>query len=318
MDKGYKNLNMAYPISSSHIYGFWEVVSIFVIRLRTVILYFIIFLTVCFTVHFYMAKPDSLPVHAENNDDTVILPILMYHGITEDPKRIGTFVISSQMLEADLKYIQMEGYHTVTIDEVIRYVKNGSPLPPKPIILTFDDGYYNNYCYGYPLLQKYNMKAVISPIGKYTDMYSEIDDKNPAYAHITWEEVREMMASGLVEFQNHSYDLHHQTDGRTGAKKKQGESLAAYGAFLESDLMIWQEKMQKNTGYTPTTFAYPFGGISEASFDILEKLGFQATLSCEEKMNLITKGNPECLQKLNRFLRSDSVSAEEILEKLKT
>ncbi len=260
-----------------------------------------------------MAKSESLPVHANSGKEEVFLPILMYHGITEEPKRIGTFVISAQMLEEDLKYIQKEGYQTVTMDEVIRYVKQGEPLPPKPIILTFDDGYYNNYCYAFPLLKKYDMKAVISPIGKYTDMYSEIEDRNPAYAHITWENIREMKASGLVEFQNHSYDLHHYTDGRSGAKKKQGESLAAYGKFLENDLMIWQEKMTMNTGYTPTTFAYPFGGISEASYEILEKMGFQATLSCEEKMNILSVGNSACLQKMNRFLRSDKVSAEKIL-----
>ncbi len=286
------------------------------IRLRTVVFYLMIFLVICFTLNFYMAKPDSLPVHAQKTEESVKLPIIMYHGITEDAKRIGTFVISVSMLKSDLEYLVEEGYQTVTVDDVIGYVKHEKPLPPKPIILTFDDGYYNNYCYAYPLLQQYQMKAVISPIGKYTDLYSEMEDKNPAYAHITWDEIREMMESGLVEIQNHSYDLHHQTNGRTGAKKKQGETLAAYGKFLESDLMIWQEKMEKNTGYTPTTFTYPFGGISEASYEILESLGFQASLSCEEKVNLITKGNPACLQKLNRFLRSDKKSVKEILENL--
>ncbi len=293
-----------------------EVVFIFVIRLRTVVLYLLVFLIISFTVQFYMTKSDSLPVHAQMGEGGVLLPILMYHGVTEDPKRIGTFVISSKMLEEDLSYIQKEGYQTVTVDEVIRFVKNGEPLPPKPIILTFDDGYYNNYCYAYPLLKKYNMKAVISPIGKYTDIYSESDNKNPAYAHITWDEIREMMASGLVEFQNHSYDLHQQAGGRTGAKKKNGETVAAYGKVLENDLMIWQEKMEENTGYSPTTFTYPFGGISEASYDILERLGFQASLSCEEKVNVILPGQDACLQKMNRFLRSNTKSAESILKGL--
>lgn len=288
------------------------------IRLRTVVLYLLVFLIISFTIQFYMTKPDSLPVHAEIEEGGVLLPILMYHGITEEPKRIGTFVISSRMLEEDLIYIQKKGFQTITIDDVIRFVKEEKPLPPKPIILTFDDGYYNNYCYAYPLLQKYNMKAVISPIGKYTDIYSETDDRNPAYAHITWDNIREMMASGLVEIQNHSYDLHQQAGGRTGAKKKNGESLAAYGKVLENDLMIWQEKMKENTGYLPTTFTYPFGGISEASYGILEQLGFQASLSCEERLNVIVPGRDECLQKMNRFLRSNKKSARDILSKVDT
>lgn len=266
--------------------------------------------------HYYILGHDSLPVQAEMDENSVMVPILMYHGITENEKRIGKFVISKDMFKKDLEYIQSEGYQTVTIDDIIRFVKNGEMLPERPVVITFDDGYYNNYCYAYPLLQEYGMKAVISPIGKYTDIYSENQDKNPEYAHITWEEIKEMMASGLIEIQNHSYDLHHNTGGRTGAKQKSGESQAAYGKFLENDLMIFQEKMTKNTGYTPTTFTYPYGGISEASFEILDKLGFQATLSCEEKPNIISAGKVECLQKLNRYLRSDKISAEDILKKV--
>lgn len=284
------------------------------IRLRTVVLFLLLFLIITFTLQFYMTKPDSLPVHALTEKDGILLPILMYHGVTENAKKVGTFVISAKMLEDDLRYIQEEGYQTVTMDEVIRFVKNEGELPPKPIMLTFDDGYYNNYCYAYPLLKKYNMKAVISPIGKYTDIYSESNDLNPVYSHITWDGIREMMASGLVEFQNHSYDLHQQTGGRTGAKKKKEETVAAYGKVLESDLMMWQEKMEENTGYSPTTFVYPFGGISEASHEILEELGFQATLSCEEKINVLTPGQHSCLKKMNRFLRSDKKSAESILK----
>lgn len=284
-----------------------------VIRLRTVILYLVALVVLCCTVHIYGMKSTSQPVVAEGSGEGISVPILMYHGVTEDQKKIGKYVISSKMLEKDLLYLQNMGYQTVTIDEIIRYVKEEGDLPKRPIVLTFDDGYYNNYCYAYPLLQKYQMKAVISPIGKYSDIYSENEDRNPAYAHITWDNIREMMASGLVEFQNHSYDLHYNTNGRVGAKKIAGETQAAYSQFLESDLLIFQEKMKKNTGYTPTTFTYPYGGISEASFEVLQRLGFEASLSCEEKMNFIVRGDTACLQRMKRFLRTPDIDAEKIL-----
>lgn len=287
---------------------------IFVLKIRTVVLYLAIIFAVCCTIHLYFTTPDILPV--SGTDEGIHLPILMYHGLTKDSSKIGKFVISQKMFEQDLQYLKENGYNTVTVDQVIDYVKCGEKLPEKPIILTFDDGYYNNYCYGFPLLKENNMKAVISPIGKYSDLYSESDDRNPAYAHIGWDEIKEMIESGLIEFQNHSYDLHHNTNGRTGAKKKTGESLAAYGKFLEDDLMIFQEKMRENTGYTPTTFTYPYGGISEASYEILERLGFQASLSCEEKINIIKQGDLSCLRKMNRYLRSDRRSAKDILEQL--
>lgn len=279
------------------------------------LLYLFILLVLCSCVHFYVVRQETVAVTAETGEQPITLPILMYHGVTEDSSKIGQFVISKAMLEEDLSYLQKAGYQTVTVDEVIRYVKEGQPLPEKPIILTFDDGYYNNYCYAYPLLQKYHMKAVISPIGKYSDLYSQNADQNPAYAHITWDNIREMMQSGLVEFQNHSYDLHHNTNGRTGAKKKKGESKAAYGAMLESDLLIFQEKMRENTGYTPTTFTYPFGGISEDSYEVLKRMGFLATLSCEERLNHIVRGDDACLKNMYRYLRSNRRSAESILTK---
>ncbi len=180
-------------------------------------------------------------------------------------------------------------------------------------MLTFDDGYYNNYCYAYPLLEEYNMKAVISIIGKYTDMYSEIDENNPAYSHITWEQAREMVESGLVEIQNHSYDSHTTDKGRNGTKKMKGESEAAYAGYMQSDIGRLQDEIEQNLGYRPLVFAYPFGSVSEASYDILEGMGFKMTLSCEEKVNRLTVGNAECLFMMDRFLRSDKRSAEAIL-----
>ena len=61
--------------------------------------------------------------------------------------------------------------------DVIDFVLNGTPLPEKPVMLTFDDGYYNDYVYAYPLLKKYNSKMVFSPIGRYVDpvSYTHLD-----------------------------------------------------------------------------------------------------------------------------------------------
>ena len=278
-------------------------------------IYLLILAVVFCTVHFFATGGESLPVSGDGTE-SVELPILMYHGITESPKKVGKFVITRDMLKADMEYLKNNGYTTVTVGEVIAYVKQGTPLPEKPIMLTFDDGYYNNYCYAYPLLQEYNMKAVISIIGKFTDLYTDVPDENPAYSHMTWNEVEDMMASGLVEFQNHSYNLHTNDKSRNGCKKKWGESTEAYAKCLKEDIGLLQQEMQLHTGYTPTAFTYPFGAISDASCDILREMGFEATLSCEEKTNVLVKGDADCLEMLNRFLRSDKTSAEAILERL--
>ena len=197
--------------------------------------------------------------------------------------------------------------------DLIDFVETGKKLPEKPIVLTFDDGYSNNYLYAFPLLKKYSSKAVLSIIGYYTDLYTKTPDENPSYSHVTWGDIKKMLDSGLWEVQNHSYNLHTTDKGRDGTKKKRGESDQAYKALLTKDLGKFQERFRENTGTTPTTFTYPFGSVSNASFDILKEMGFKATLSCESGMNTISR-DPECLYMLKRYLRTPKKSAESILK----
>ena len=147
----------------------------------------------------------------------VRLPVLMYHGVHSNPKKAGDYVITPQALEEDLLYLQRQGCTTVVMSDLIAYVQQGTPLPEKPVMITFDDGYYNNYLNAYPLLQKYQMKAVISIIVGETDKYSELDENKENYSHITWDMINEMMESGLIEIQNHTYNLHKTGNPRRGA-----------------------------------------------------------------------------------------------------
>ena len=248
-------------------------------------------------------------------EDRIDLPIIMYHGLLKEEKRQGQFIISPNLFEQDLRYLQENGYTTVVIADLIAYVQDGKPLPEKPVMLTFDDGYYNNYLYAFPLLKQYNCKMVLSPIGRYTDEYTQNKDTHANYAHCSWDAVREMMASGLVEFQNRSYNLHSIDSGRKGAKKKAVESLVDYRTLLVEDVMKMQTRMREETGYTPTAFVYPFGAVSSESLPILKELGFQATLICESHINAITR-DPECLYGLGRYRRPAKTGSEAFFKKI--
>ena len=76
-----------------------------------------------------------------------------------------------------------------------------------------------------------------------------------------------------------------------------------------------KQEMQEHTGYTPTTFVYPFGAISDAAVPIVRSLGFSATLGCASKVNQITQ-NPECLYELGRFLRPPGKSSADFFRKI--
>lgn len=247
----------------------------------------------------------------ENESATVV--ILMYHSLLKDPARHGKYVVSPDLFESDLKYLKEHGYSFVGMQELIDFVYSGAPLPKKSIVITFDDGYYNNYLYAYPLLEKYDAKMVISVIGKYTDLYDG-ERPNAYYSHVTWDMINEMLASGRVEIGNHTYSMH--TNGeRRGSKKIKGETDEHYSKILTEDIGKLQAEMFEHTGTYPSVYTYPFGAISNASFGIIADMGFLASLSCAEKPSTVTRGKPESLRCLGRFLRPTKISSADFFEK---
>lgn len=259
-------------------------------------------------------KAEAAILSAAAPDDSIPLPVVMYHGLVKDKKYQNKFFIDPKLFESDLKYLKDNGYTTIFVKDLIAYVDQGTPLPKKPVLITFDDGFYNNYLYAYPLLREYDMKAVLSVLGNLSDKYSKINDRHPYYAYLTWKNIAELSASGYFEIQNHSYSMHEQGNGhRRGSMQKQGESLEQYRLALNENVGSMQDKIYQATGQRPTAFAYPFGFVSSSSKDILKEMGIRSTFSCAEGLNYITR-DPECLYRLKRVCRSPGKSSAEFFK----
>lgn len=273
----------------------------------------VIFVAACFTVYTNLISDND---NSENqvialDKNSVCVPIIMYHEVKNCSA--GKDVITPFEFESDLKYLKENNYTTITMTELINHVYKKTPLPAKPVILTFDDGYYNNYVYVFPLLKKYHMKIVLSIIGKNTDDFSQLEDININYSHVTWNQINEMMKSGLVEIQNHTYNLHAIRRGRYGCGKKFGESQKQYEKVLSDDILRLQNEVAFYTKFTPNTFTYPYGKVSNASLPIIKKLGFKASLTCIYGMNIINY-NPDCLFELRRICRSHSYTMKKAID----
>ena len=247
--------------------------------------------------------------------EPVEMVVLMYHSINSKESHSNDYVITPQALEQDLKYLKDNGYTTITMTNVINFVENCIPLPEKPVMITFDDGYYNNYLHAFPLLQKYDSRAVLSIIGTETDKYSAIDENRENYSHVTWEQVREMHDSGLVEFQNHSYNMHKLDTPRRGSSINNGEDVATYQRLLKEDMTILQNKYLEHLDYTPTTYTYPFGRISEDSYDVVKEMGFHATLDVQQRIYKCVPGDKSTLFRIPRYNRTCHTTAQEIFQK---
>lgn len=143
---------------------------------------------------------------------------ILYHQVNNKSK------VSPEIFESHLEYLKRKKYKTLTIDD---YVTGNFNKKEKNIMLTFDDGYFDNYKYVYPLLKKYNMKATIflntfyiknekriedteittNDEANYIALYDYVVNKSDGstWQYMTWEEIKEMSESGLVDFQGHSH-----------------------------------------------------------------------------------------------------------------
>lgn len=239
--------------------------------------------------------------------------IIMYHSILKDPSRTGKYVVTPDSLKSDILYLKENGYTTVFVSELADYANGKCDLPEKPVVLSFDDGYYNNCVYLLPILESLDAKACIAIVGEYAQLYTDNQDRNPNYSHMAWSDISEAAASGRVEIMGHSYCLH-KSSPRLGANKKRGESYESYSKLLTFDTMKLQELVRSNCGLTMRTYAYPYGSYCKESEAILKELGFSATLTCCERKNIITDASS--LFELGRFNRDGRLSTEEFMKKM--
>ncbi len=280
-----------------------------------------IILAVCitfFAVFFCFEAYNFCQVEAVSTltKETRQLPILMYHSVLNSRK--GAYIISEKQFENDLQTLMQLGYQTVSASQVIAYAEGRGTLPEKPIMLTFDDGHFNNLYYTLPILKRFNAKALFNVIGEFSE-YSSVsgDNDNPNYSHLTWEEMKILKESGLVEIGNHSYSLHRYRP-RFGVSKMQKESLETYRSLIENDTMMLQNKIKYATGSFPQAYAYPFGKYNEYSEKILADCNIKMTLTCAEKGNVIVFNNTSSIKKLNRFNRNGAYhTVKVILDKIK-
>lgn len=191
----------------------------------------------------------------------IFVPVLMYHHIRDNP-RPGDIVwrvlnVSQKQLDDQLNYLSTHNFHAVSLTEVNQALNGQGALPENPVVLTFDDGYRNFYENAYPLLKKYNMKAVMFVI---TSVVNSLP-------YLTWDQIAEMDKSGLVEFGAHT---RHHPNLPDLTKNMIMDEIKGSKNDLESHLkkpILW--------------FAYPYGSYGSGNFIIetVKKTGFIGAVS---------------------------------------
>jgi peptidoglycan/xylan/chitin deacetylase (PgdA/CDA1 family) len=243
------------------------------------------------------------------------LPVIMYHHILKSPDRWGAYVVSPETLEGDLQYLQDNGYTTIGIADLIAYTDGRQTLPEKPVMLTFDDGQASVAEYALPLLEKYNMCAVLFIVGSYTDTYTENGDHNINYSYLTWPDLKRLKELPQIELGVHTYAMHSTDAGRQGCQIGCGEDAEMYKQVFSDDLDMVEKRFATYLNFQPQAFAYPFGLYCDEAVDVLRQHGYQVVFTCEEHVNCLS-GDPDELLRLGRYNRPNDMERDKFFARL--
>ncbi len=257
----------------------------------------------------------AAPYVNATSKDTVTVPIVMYHQISDNPNILGDYAIPSSVLEADFLYLKEKGYNPISFKELRNYTEGGVDLPENPIVITFDDGERTFLTKVVPLLEKYKYPANVNVIGSLVKLYTENGETNDSYAYLNEDDIRLLAEHSLVELGCHTYDLH-SLSGRRGMGQMEREKDILYQKVITEDIQLFNSYFKDITGKSTYILAYPYGIKSNKLEDMISQMGFQVTLSCREAVNRLTYGSS--LLNLGRFNRPYKLSTEDFFNRILT
>ncbi|MBO4473015.1 MAG: polysaccharide deacetylase family protein [Clostridia bacterium] len=252
------------------------------------------------------------PSPALGEEDCRDLPVLMYHSVSKTQK--GVYFVTPEQLRGDLGELKARGYENVTLAEVKAYLMGKGDLPEKPVMITFDDGHYNNLYYALDILREEGFTAVLHVIGGFTEYSSTHEKDHVEYSHLTWDEIATLARSGVFEIGSHTYKMHDYKP-RFGIKRKKSESSDDYEKALTEDLTRLERALLIKSGVIPVSFAYPFGAYDEESERIVRSLGYDAIFTCYERVNRLKRGDADKLSRLWRINRDGTLTTGAFLER---
>ena len=187
---------------------------------------------------------------------TVELPILLYHHVVPAHAQ-GPLFVTPEGFEKQLQYLQDNGYQSVSFDDVADCLEFGVPLPERPVILSFDDGWENQFQYAFPLLQKYGFTGTFYVVTNY------LDHQN----FMTLDQLKTMMAAGMIIG---SHTRNHPALPSLGTGQRLKDEVVNSKIWLEDQL-----------GVPIDTFAYPYGSYTAAVVAAVKAAGYRTARSVD-------------------------------------
>lgn len=211
------------------------------------------------------------------------VPVLMYHHVSPSP---GAITCSLSNFEDQLKWLSERKYQSLTCAEFAGHL-NGQAVPKNSVLITFDDGYLDNWVYAYPLLKKYGFNAVVFLVTSWINdgpVRGNSDDAvvpdTPSHTEceqlieagqsdkviLRWSEIQRMQADGTFEFHSHTH---------THTRWDKGDRAAEKNTLMQEELALSRAALEKNLGSVSEHFCWPQGYFDEDYVRIAQAAGFK-------------------------------------------
>ena len=183
------------------------------------------------------------PARAEETLPAAGVPVLMYHSISS--KYDPSFCVPAKQFEAEMRYLREHNYHSVSPTELRAALDGTAPLPENPVVITFDDGFGDNYAAAWPILKKYGFRATFFIVTDEVGSYS-----------IDWPQLRELADAGNTIG---SHTVHHCDLTKLGEARQR------------SELFDSKATLEKKLSVPVTAFCIPYGKYNKTTLTLLRE-----------------------------------------------
>lgn len=291
--------------------------------------------SVCAQAFSFIAPKDRPQLEASKPWPQNQFLVLAYHDVEDDAADQRYLSVRTSALNEQISWLLHNGYHVISVQDILDAHDGKKTLPPKAVLLSFDDGYSSFYTRVWPLLQAWNVPALWAPVGSWVDT-PENQKVNfgglmtPRDRFATWDMMRELSRSPLIEIGSHTWASHYGIPANPQGSREPAianrfydkatgryETDRQFNQRIGDDVRKVTDKITQVTGKAPRAWVWPYGAANGTSLAIARQQGYKLAFTLEDGLgNVQELGNiPRLLIAGNPSLKAFASTVSQVQER---